>query len=73
MASQLLDRALALTDDDANRVTLADHLVRLGRAADALSIVEELHLDDPQDDDLEAIRAAALMLAWQRASARPRR
>ncbi|HEV7175480.1 MAG TPA: hypothetical protein VGN29_08300 [Solirubrobacteraceae bacterium] len=71
MASQLLDRALALTDDDANRVTLADHLVRLGRAADALSIVEELHLDDPQDDDLEAIRAAALMLAWQRASAGP--
>ncbi len=70
-ASQLLDRALALTDDDANRVTLADHLVRLGRATDALSIVEELHLDDPQDDDLEAIRAAALMLAWQRASAGP--
>ena len=70
-ASSLLDRALGLTDEDADRVTLADHLVRLGRAADALAIVDELHLDDPEDEDLEAIRAAALMLCWRRTTAEP--
>lgn len=68
LASSLIDRALALTTQDADRVILADQLVGLGRAADALTIVEDLHLHDLQDEDVEAIRAAALTLAWQRAT-----
>lgn len=68
LASSLVDRALTLTDEVDDRGLLADYLVRLGRAADALAIVEELHLDDPENEDLEATRAAALTLAWQRAA-----
>lgn len=68
LASSLVDRALTLTDEVDDRALLADYLVRLGRAADALAVVEELHLHDPEDEDLEATHAAALTLAWQRAA-----
>ena len=71
LAGGLLDRALALTDEDDDRITIADHLARLGRAADALAIVEELHLDHPEGEDLQAIRAAVLMLAHERINAKP--
>jgi hypothetical protein len=71
LASGLLDRALALTDDLDHRVRIAGQLTRLGRAADALAIVEEFHLDEPEDEDLQAIRATALMVAYQRMTAEP--
>ncbi|MGH2913798.1 MAG: hypothetical protein ACRDMX_02300 [Solirubrobacteraceae bacterium] len=70
-ASDLLDRALTQTDDLDDRVRIAGQLTRLGRAADALAIVEELHADEPEDEDLQAIRAAALMVAYERVAAEP--
>lgn len=70
-ASELLDRALALTDDLDDRVRIAGQLTRLGRPADALAIVEELHADEPEDEDLQTIRAAALMVAYERVTAEP--
>jgi len=71
LASGLLDRALALTDDLDDQVRIAAQLTRLGRAADALAIVAELHLEEPEDEDLEAIRATALMVAYERMTAKP--
>ena len=70
-ASSLINRALVLTVDDGDRVVLADYLLRLGRASDGLAIVDVLHLDDPEDEHLEAKRAEGLMLAWHRATAEP--
>jgi hypothetical protein len=70
-ASGLLDRALAQTDDLDDRVRIAGQLTRLGRPADALAIVEQLHADEPEDEDLQAIRAAALMVAYERVTAEP--
>lgn len=70
-ASGLLDRALAQTDDLDDRVRIAGQLTRLGRPSDALAIVEELCADEPEDEDLQAIRAAALMVAYERVTAEP--
>lgn len=70
-ASGLLDRALALTDNADDQVLIAGHFARLGRPADALAIVEELHTDEPEDAELQAIRAAALTIAYERVTAEP--
>lgn len=65
-ASALLDRALEVIADDEARVTLASHLLEIGRAAQALELVEPVLLDTPEDADAEAIRAQALALAYAR-------
>jgi hypothetical protein len=65
-ASALLDRALAVVDDEDERTTLAAHLLEVGRVAEALAIVEEVLLDTPDDEDAHGVAADALALAHRR-------
>jgi tetratricopeptide (TPR) repeat protein len=65
-ASALLDRALATVEDVDGRIALAAHLLELGRAAEALAILEALLPDCPEDEDAQALRADALELAYRR-------
>ncbi len=65
-ASALLDRALAAVEDEDGRIALAGHLLELGRAAEALTILEALLPDYPEDGDAQALRADALELAYRR-------
>jgi hypothetical protein len=70
-ASGLLDQALARIAEDVDRIAIADHLVHVGRPADALAIVDEFHRIDPEDEGLAATRAAALEVAYRRVSVGP--
>jgi hypothetical protein len=65
-ASTWIDRAMEISVDSEARVALAEHLLEIGRAADALLIVEERLLDLPEDDEAERIYAGALELAGRR-------
>jgi len=68
-ASALIDRALDGAVGAEARVGLADHLLELGRAADALAIVEQRLLDFPEDEEGERVYAGALELAHRRIAA----
>jgi hypothetical protein len=65
-ASALLDRALESSVGAEARVTLAAHLVELGRAAESQAIVAEQLLERPEDEDAQRVLAAALELACRR-------
>lgn len=65
-ASALLDRAVAIVDDDAGRTALAAHLFELGRVANALALVDDVLLEAPDDEDAQGIRADALALSHRR-------
>jgi hypothetical protein len=65
-ASVLLDRALELVGEPADRVTLASHLLGVGRVAQALELVEPVLLDAPEEPDAQAVGADALALAHAR-------
>lgn len=67
-ASALIDRALDVAEDPEVRVALADHLLELGRVADALAMVEDRMIDRPDDSEAQEIRAGALRLAHRRAA-----
>jgi hypothetical protein len=69
-ASALLDRALAVVSESAQRTTLAGHMLELGRVADALATSQDVLLGDPADEDAEVLRADALELAQRRINAR---
>jgi hypothetical protein len=65
-ASALLDRALAAVEDEDDRIMLAAHLLEVGRAAEALAILEPLLSERPDNEYAEAVRADALELACRR-------
>lgn len=65
-ASALINRALDAAVGMPARVTLAEHLVELGRGADALTLVEQRLLDSPEDEDARRVYADALELAHWR-------
>ena len=69
-ASALIDQALDGAVGVEARLVLADHLLELGRAAEALAIVEGRLLDFPEDEEGQRVYAGALELAHRRIVAR---